>query len=113
MEKEIFNSKLLNKIGADFTVSADAIGKNIDFNESNEFLTGVFGKITGLKEKPKKIFNHNISYNGGEMALDGLDASSFISDSKEFSSLQISVMKKKINIKIEELKEIEKAKEIE
>lgn len=113
MEKEIFNSRLLNKIGAEFTVSADAVGKNIEFNEANDFLTGVFGKISGLRESSKKAFNHNISFNSNGMTLDGLDVSSFVSDSKEYSTLQIGVLKKKMNAKLDEYREIERAKEIE
>jgi hypothetical protein len=48
LQKEIFNSIKIRKIGADMVVGIDVLNKDITFNSTSDYLVGIFGRITGM-----------------------------------------------------------------
>jgi len=99
-EKEVFNARLLKQLGAEFTVAVDVLGPKFDFENSNEFLIGVYGRIAGRIAKEKKEFDYNITLPLGAMALDSTENSSlYMQKTYDFMLRQAPVILRKMQAK--------------
>lgn len=103
-EKEVFNAKLLQKLGAEFTISADVLGSKFDFDTTNEFLLGVLGKAASRIQKEKREFDYSVTFPLGTMNLDSTkDSSLHLQKTYEFMQKQLPQLQKKIQLKLERL----------
>ena len=99
-EKEVFNARLLKQLGADFTMAVDVLGSKFDFENSNEFLIGVYSRIAGRIAKEKKEFDYNITLPLGEMALDSTENSSlYMQKTYDYMLKQAPVIIRKMQAK--------------
>ena len=99
-EKEVFNARLLKQLGADFTMAVDVLGSKFDFENSNEFLIGVYSRIAGRIAKEKKEFDYNITLPLGEMVLDSTENNSlYMQKTYDFMLKQTPVIIKKMQAK--------------
>ena len=69
-ESEVFNPGLMKRLGGDFAIGADVLGTKFDFEDSNEFLIGVFGRAAGKISREKKGFDYFYSIPLPKMSLD-------------------------------------------
>ena len=103
-EKEVFNARLLRQVGAEFTIAADVLGSKFDFEVTNEFLIGVFGRTASRIQKERKDFDYYVTLPLNSMNLDSTKESPlFMQKSYDFMQKQSPVLAKKIQSKIESL----------
>lgn len=103
-EKEVFNSRLLKQLGAEFTIAADVLGSKFDFDHSNDFLIGVFGRAAGRIQKEKKSFDYTVTLPLTGMNLDSTqDLPLFMQKSYEFMQKQTPYLSKLIQTKLDTL----------
>ena len=69
-QKEVFKVERLKSLGADITVGIDVLGNNVDFETTDHYLTGVFGRITGIISKEKELLDFFIGMDPKAMPLD-------------------------------------------
>ncbi|MBT7608949.1 MAG: hypothetical protein HN576_04290 [Bacteriovoracaceae bacterium] len=69
-QKEIFNQTELQKLGADKTIAVDVLDNKIDFETTDHYLTGVFGRITGIIRREKETIDLFVTMNSLGMPLD-------------------------------------------
>jgi hypothetical protein len=103
-EKEVFNARLLRQLGADFTIAADVLGTKFDFDNSNDFLIGVYGRTAGRIQKEKRDFDYSVTLPLSAMNLDSTkDLPLFMQKSYELMLKQVPVLSRKIQTKLESL----------
>ncbi len=103
-EKEVFNARLLRQLGAEFTIAADALGTKFDFENTNEFLIGVYGRAAGQIQKEKKDFDYSVTLPLSTMNLDSTkDGPLFLQRTYEFMQKQSPTILKKIQAKLESM----------
>lgn len=100
-ENEVFNAGLMRKLGVDFTIGADVLGTKFDFEDSNEYLIGVFGRAAGRIAREKKGFDYFYSIPLQKMSLDSTENGAFyLLKTQEYVEAQSSRLKKLIQQKI-------------
>lgn len=103
-EKEVFNARLLRQLGAEFTIAADVLGNKFDFDKTNDFLIGVFGRAAGRIQKEKKDYDYSVTLPLSAMNLDSTnDLPLFMQKSYEYMLKQTPVISKKIQAKLDSL----------
>jgi hypothetical protein len=103
-EKEVFNARLLRQIGAEFTIAADVLGSKFDFEQTNDFLIGVYGRVAGRIQKEKKDYDYSVTLPLSGMSLDSTkDLPLFMQKSYEYMIKQTPVISKKIQEKLDSL----------
>lgn len=101
-EKEVFNSRLLRQLGAEFTIAVDALGSKFDFDNPNEFLIGVYGRTAGRIQKERRDFDYSVTLPLYSMNLDSTKSGPlFMQKSYEFMQKQAPLLLKKIHEKID------------
>jgi hypothetical protein len=101
-EREVFNGRLLNQLGAEFTIAVDALGSKFDFETSNEFLIGVYGRTAGRIQKEKASFDYSVTLPLSTMNLDSTkDSSLFMQKTYEYMQRQSPVIFKKLQAKMD------------
>lgn len=99
-ENEVFNADLMKRLGVDFTIGADVLGSKFDFQSSNEFLIGVFGKAAGRISTERKSFDFFYSIPLFKMSLDSTENGAFyLLKTQEYVEAQSSNLKKLIQKK--------------
>jgi hypothetical protein len=102
IENEVYNSKLLKQLGAEFTIAADVLGTKFDFDNANEFLFGLFGKTAGRIQKQKKDFDYIVTLPLNTMNLDSTkDGPLYLQKSYEFMQKQAPLIAKKLQVKLD------------
>lgn len=100
-ENEVFNAGLMKRLGVDFTIGADVLGSKFDFEDSNEFLIGVFGRAAGRITREKKGFDYFYSIPLQKMSLDSTENGAFyLLKTQEYVEAQSNRLKKLIQQKI-------------
>lgn len=100
MESEVFNPRLIKKVGSDFSIGVDSLGTKFELEDSNEYLIGIYGKISGKIAKEKKGFDFFISLPLSNMSLDSTaNVASYMMSSQQVIESQINSLKKTIQIK--------------
>jgi hypothetical protein len=100
-ESEVFNPGLMKRLGVDFAIGADVLGTKFDFEDSNEFLIGVYGRAAGRIAKQKKGFDYFYSIPLQKMSLDSTENGAFyLLKTQEYIEAQSSTLKKLIQQKI-------------
>jgi hypothetical protein len=100
-ENEVFNAGLMKRLGVDFAIGADVLGSKFDFEDSNEFLIGVFGRAAGRITREKKGFDYFYSIPLQKMSLDSTENGAFyLLKTQEYVEAQSSRLKKLIQQKI-------------
>lgn len=103
-ENEVFNAKLLRRLGAEFTIAVDALGAKFDFEKTNEFLIGVYGKVAGRIQKERKDFDYSVTLPLGGMSLDSSENSAlFLQRSYEYMQKQSPIIFRKIQAKLDSM----------
>lgn len=77
-ENEVFNARLMSRLGADFSLGADVLGNKFAFEDSSEFLVGIYGKAAGRIAREKKSFDYFFSL---PVTQNGLDSTSNVASS--------------------------------
>ena len=99
-ESEVFNVKLMKRLGADFAIGADVLGSKFDFEDSNEFLIGVYGRTAGRISREKKGFDYFYSIPLAKMSLDSTENGAFfLLKTQEYVEAQSNTLKKLIQQK--------------
>ncbi len=99
-ENEVFNPRLMKKLGADFVIGADVLGSKFDFEDSNEFLIGVYGRVSGRIAREKKGFDYFYSIPVSKMSLDSTENGAFyLLKTQEYVEAQGGALKKMIQQK--------------
>lgn len=97
-ENEVFNARLMKKLGVDFAIGADILGSKFDFEDSNEFLIGVYGRVAGRISREKKGFDYFYSLPLSQMSLDSTENSAFyLLKTQEYVEAQAGILKQKIS----------------
>ena len=100
-ENEVFNAGLMKRLGVDFAIGADVLGTKFDFQESNEYLIGVYGKAAGKISREKKGFDYFYSIPLQKMSLDSTENGAFyLLKTQEYVEAQSSRLKKLIQQKM-------------
>lgn len=100
-ENEVFNAGLMKRLGVDFAIGADVLGSKFDFEDSNEFLIGVYGRAAGRITREKKGFDHFYSIPLQKMSLDSTENGAFyLLKTQEYVEAQSNRLKKLIQQKI-------------
>ena len=100
-ENEVYNSNLMKRLGVDFAIGADVLGSKFDFEDSNEFLIGVYGRAAGRIAKQKKGFDYFYSIPLQKMSLDSTENGAFyLLKTQEYIEAQSGSLKKLIQQKI-------------
>ena len=100
-EKEVFNARLLKQLGAEFTIAVDVLGAKFDFETTNEFLLGVYGRTSSRIQKEKKDFDYNVTLPLAGMNLDSTENSSlYMQKTYDFMQKQSPIILKKMQAKI-------------
>lgn len=100
-ENEVFNAGLMKRLGVDFAIGADVLGSKFDFEDSNEFLIGVYGRAAGRITREKKGFDYFYSIPLQKMSLDSTENGAFyLLKTQEYVEAQSSRLKKLIQQKI-------------
>lgn len=100
-ENEVFNAGLMKRLGVDFAIGADVLGSKFDFEDSNEFLIGVFGRAAGRITREKKGFDYFYSIPLQKMSLDSTENGAFyLLKTQEYVEAQSNRLKKLIQQKI-------------
>ena len=107
-ESEVFNANLMRRIGVDFAIGADVLGSKFDFQDSNEFLIGVYGRAAGRIARQKKGFDFFYSIPLAKMILDSTENGAFyLLKTQEYVEAQSGALKKLIQQKISHSKAAE------
>ncbi len=107
-ESEVFNANLMRRIGVDFAIGADVLGSKFDFQDSNEFLIGVYGRAAGRIARQKKGFDFFYSIPLAKMSLDSTENGAFyLLKTQEYVEAQSGALKKLIQQKISHSKAAE------
>ena len=69
-QKEVFNQSKLIKLGADKTIAIDVLDNKIEFEITDHYLTGIFGRITGIIGNEKERIDIFITMSSAGMPLD-------------------------------------------
>ena len=100
-ENEVFNAGLMKRLGVDFAIGADVLGSKFDFEDSNEFLIGVYGRVSGRIAREKKGFDYFYSIPLSKMSLDSTENGAFyLLKTQEYVEAQSGTLKKLIQQKI-------------
>lgn len=100
-ESEVFNAGLMKRLGVDFAIGADVLGTKFDFEDSNEFLIGVYGKAAGRVQKQKRGFDYFYSIPVSQMSLDSTENGAFyLLKTQEYVEAQSGTLKKLVQQKI-------------
>ena len=100
-ESEVFNPGLMKRLGVDFAIGADVLGTKFDFEDSNEFLIGVFGRAAGKISREKKGFDYFYSIPLPKMSLDSTENGAFyLLKTQEYVEAQSSRLKKLVQQKM-------------
>lgn len=100
-ESEVFNANLMKRLGVDFAIGADVLGSKFDFEDSNEFLIGIYGRAAGRIAHQKKGFDYFYSIPLTKMSLDSTENGAFyLLKTQEYVEAQSSTLKKLIQQKI-------------
>ena len=100
-ESEVFNPGLMKRLGVDFAIGADVLGSKFDFEDSNEFLIGVFGRAAGKISREKKGFDYFYSIPLQKMSLDSTENGAFyLLKTQEYVEAQSSRLKKLVQQKM-------------
>jgi hypothetical protein len=103
-EKEVFNARLLRQVGAEFTMAADVLGNKFEFENSNEYLTGIYGRVSGRIQREIKSFDYYVTLSPSSTQIDSTkEGSLFMQKSYEFMQKQVPTILKKMQAKIENL----------
>ncbi len=103
-EKEVFNARLMRSLGAEFTIAADSLGAKFDFDHTNDFLIGVYGRVAGRIHKERRDFDYSVTLPLTAMNLDSTkDLPLFLQKSYEFMLKQTPILSKKIQAKLDSL----------
>lgn len=103
-EKEVFNARLLRQLGAEFTIAADVLGTKFDFDHTNDFLIGVYGRTAGRIQKERRDFDYSVTLPLNSMSLDSTkDLPLFMQRSYEYMLKQTPTLFKKIQAKLDSL----------
>ncbi len=103
-EKEVFNSPLLKRLGAEFTIAVDSLGSKFDFLNANEFLIGIYGRVAGRIQNERKKFDYSVTLPLNAMNLESTkDGPLYLQKSYEFMRKESPIILKKIQAKIESL----------
>ncbi len=101
MESEVFNPRLMKKVGSDFVIGVDSLGMKFDLEDSNEFLIGIYGKASGQILKEKKAFDFFITLPLSKMSLDSTEnVAFFMMNSQQAVESQMASLKKTMQLKI-------------
>jgi hypothetical protein len=108
-EKEVFNSKLMNNLGCDFTIAIDSLTPKISFQDvsENEKSISVLEKVSSKIKVAKKSFDFVFTLPVGDMNLD----SNSEHNVKDYIQKQFVIMRKKIQSKVDLLNANEPTKE--
>lgn len=99
-ENEIFNPRLMNRLGADFTIGADVLGSKVEFEDSSEFLVGVYGRAAGKIAKEKNGFDVFVSLPLANQELDSTaESAASLMRSQEYLEKQTALIRKTIQQK--------------
>lgn len=100
-ENEIFNPKLMGRLGADFTIGADVLGNKFEFEDSSEFLVGIYGRAAGKISREKKGFDYFFSLPLTSNELDSTqNSAASLMKTQEFLEKQNSQIKKVVQQKM-------------
>jgi hypothetical protein len=100
-ENEVFNASLMKRLGVDFAIGADVLGSKFDFEDSNEFLIGVYGRAAGRIAKQRKGFDYFYSIPLQKMSLDSTENGAYyLLKTQEYIEAQSGTLKKLIQQKI-------------
>ena len=100
-ENEVFNAGLMKRLGVDFAIGADVLGSKFDFEDSNEFLIGVYGRAAGRISREKKGFDYFYSIPLQKMSLDSTENGAFyLLKTQEYVEAQSNRLKKLVQQKI-------------
>lgn len=103
-EKEVFNSRLLKSRGSDFTIGFDALGSKIEFDVLNEYASGILNKVSGKISRERVGFDYFSTLPLSKLNLDSTkDMTSSLQFVQDFTMKQVPNIKKKIQIKKEEI----------
>lgn len=93
-ENEVFNAGLMKRLGVDFTIGADVLGTKFDFQNTNEYLIGVYGKAAGRISREKKAFDYFYSIPLQMMSLDSTENGAlYLLKTQEYVEAQSSKLK--------------------
>ncbi len=107
MESEVFNARLMKKIGTDFTIGVDSLGTKFDLEDSNEFLIGIYGKVSGQIVKEKKAFDFFFALPLSKMSLDSTEnVPFFMLNTEQTVTAQMPSLKKVLQIKLSPSSEV-------
>lgn len=99
-QNEVFNPKLMSRLGADFTIGADVLGTKFEFEDSSEFLVGIYGRAAGIISRERKGFDYFISLPLTSNELDSTqNSAASLMKTQEFLEKQNSQIKKVIQQK--------------
>lgn len=99
-ESEVFNPGLMKRLGVDFAIGADILGTKFDFEESNEFLIGIYGRAAGRIAREKKGFDYFYSIPLSKMSLDSTeDGAFYLLKTQEYVDAQSAPLRKLIQQK--------------
>jgi hypothetical protein len=99
-ENEVFNTGLMKRLGVDFAIGADVLGSKFDFEDSNEFLIGVYGRAAGRITREKNGFDYFYSIPLQKMSLDSTENGAFyLLKTQEYVEAQSSRLKKLVQLK--------------
>lgn len=106
-ENEVFNANLMKRLGVDFAVGADVLGTKFDFEDSNEFLIGVYGRVAGKISREKKFFDYFYSLPLSKLSLDSTENGAFfLMETQKYADAQGGNLKKKIQQKLSSISEL-------
>lgn len=100
-ENEVFNARLMNRLGADFSMGADVLGNKFDFEDSSEFLVGIYGKAAGRIAREKKSFDYFFSLPVTQNGLDSTqNGASSMMKTQEYLKTHTAEVKKLMQKKL-------------
>ena len=100
-QNEVFNPKLMNRLGADFTIGADVLGNSFDFEDSSEFLVGIYGRAAGKISREKKGFDYFFPLPLTSKELDSTqNGASSLMKTQEYLDKQTTQLKKQVQLKM-------------
>jgi hypothetical protein len=108
-EKEIFNNKLMSRQGSEFNISVNALNGNSKWeNATNSDLTYLILKLVKTAKAEEKNFDMILNLPLQKMMFDGTrDANAYVQTTNDFINKQIPLIKKKINLKLDNLNSLE------
>lgn len=101
-EQEIFNSKLIQNLGADYTLAVDAINSAISLEESNQELMTIFKNISNKANLGKRTFDYVLNLPDQKMKLDtNEEFQTTLQDTNEYMQKQVFGIKKRVQAKLD------------